>query len=215
MARSVAARIDLPNKPRRGFEAIVRQHSAPQCLVTRTRIILLGAADAGVRETTEQLGLACATVQRWPAHRQVSGPAGLRVSGRRTASGNSGDVHARANLRDYLAALREPARRRLAHRAPNTRHRGHHARHRSENLRPRNRSLPARGRSQTASHLRLDQQPTRCANSDHFWNCMGFLGHVQTPGDDSYSASVRPPVAQNMSPRTLVYNQVRFCCATG
>ncbi|WP_296703037.1 ATP-binding protein [Thiocapsa sp. UBA6158] len=45
MARCVAAPIDLSNKPRRRLEAIVGQHSAPQSLVMRARIILLGAAD--------------------------------------------------------------------------------------------------------------------------------------------------------------------------
>ena len=45
MARCVAAPIDLTNKPRRRLEAIVRRHSAPQSLVMRARIILLGAAD--------------------------------------------------------------------------------------------------------------------------------------------------------------------------
>ncbi|WP_120797290.1 helix-turn-helix domain-containing protein [Thiocapsa rosea] len=63
----VAAPIDVTNKPRRRLEAIVRRHSAPQSLVMRARIILLGAAGAGVRETAEQLGLGRATVQRWRA----------------------------------------------------------------------------------------------------------------------------------------------------
>jgi transposase len=67
MARCVAAPIDLTNKPRRRLEAIVRQRSAPQSLVMRARIILLGADGAGVRETAEQLRLGRATVQRWRA----------------------------------------------------------------------------------------------------------------------------------------------------
>ena len=67
MARCTAAPIDLTNKPRRRLEAIVRQHSAPQSLLMRARIILLGADGAGVRETAEQLGLGRATVQRWRA----------------------------------------------------------------------------------------------------------------------------------------------------
>jgi hypothetical protein len=67
MARCVAAPIDLTNKPRRRLKAILRQHSAPQSLVMRARIILLGAAGAGVRETAEQLRLGRATVQRWRA----------------------------------------------------------------------------------------------------------------------------------------------------
>ena len=72
MARCVAAPIDLTNKPRRRLEAIVRQHSAPQSLVTRARIVLLGADGVGVRESAERLGLGHATVQRWPAGWQAS-----------------------------------------------------------------------------------------------------------------------------------------------
>ncbi|NCA72394.1 MAG: helix-turn-helix domain-containing protein [Sphingobacteriia bacterium] len=67
MARCTAAPIDLTNKPRRRLEAIVRQHSAPQSLVMRARIILLGADGAGVRENAEQLRIGRATVQRWRA----------------------------------------------------------------------------------------------------------------------------------------------------
>jgi transposase len=72
MARCIAAPIDLTCKPRRRLEAIVRQHKAPQRLVTRARIILLGADGVGVRESAERLGLGRATVQRWRARWQAS-----------------------------------------------------------------------------------------------------------------------------------------------
>ncbi|NCA72765.1 MAG: helix-turn-helix domain-containing protein, partial [Sphingobacteriia bacterium] len=72
MARCVAAPIDLTNKPRHRLEAIVHQHSAPQSLVMRARIILLGATGTGVRETAEQLRLGRATVQRWRARWQAT-----------------------------------------------------------------------------------------------------------------------------------------------
>jgi transposase len=71
MARCRAAPVDLTDKPRRRLEAIVRQHSAPQNRVTRARIILLGAAGMGVRETAAQLGIGRATVQRWRARWQA------------------------------------------------------------------------------------------------------------------------------------------------
>jgi transposase len=50
---------------RQALETLLRQHSAPQGLVTRAQIILLATRGVGVRATAERLGIGRATVQRW------------------------------------------------------------------------------------------------------------------------------------------------------
>jgi transposase len=60
-----AAPVELSQKDRRALEALVRQPSAPQGLVMRAQIVLLGAAGFGVRATAARLRVGRATVQRW------------------------------------------------------------------------------------------------------------------------------------------------------
>ena len=60
-----AAPVELSQKDRRALEALVRQPSAPQGLVMRAQIVLLGAAGLGVRATAARLRVGRATVQRW------------------------------------------------------------------------------------------------------------------------------------------------------
>ena len=65
MVRCAAVPVSLSTKHRHRLEAIVRQHRAPQSLVIRARIILLADEGVGVHETTRELGIGRATVQRW------------------------------------------------------------------------------------------------------------------------------------------------------
>ncbi|WP_170265798.1 helix-turn-helix domain-containing protein, partial [Thiohalocapsa marina] len=57
----------MTDQTRKQLEAIERQHSPPQRLVRRVRIILQGAAGVDVRQSAAHLGLSRSTVQRWRA----------------------------------------------------------------------------------------------------------------------------------------------------
>jgi transposase len=65
MPLCTAAPVPVSDRERRELEALVRQHTTPQALVTRAQIILLAADGVGVRPTCNELSLGRATVQRW------------------------------------------------------------------------------------------------------------------------------------------------------
>ncbi|SDX54581.1 helix-turn-helix domain-containing protein [Thiocapsa roseopersicina] len=166
MARCTAAPIDLTNKPCCRLKAIVRQHSAPQSLVMRARIILLGADGAGVRETAERLSLGRATVQRWRARRTA--PAGQPFRERLADAPRPG-TPATFTPEQICAIIALACENPSVAGLPIT-HWTHAAlaeeaiaRHRHGDLLPLDRARPARGRSEAASHPRLDQQPARYA----------------------------------------------------
>jgi transposase len=65
MARCTAIPLSLTHRERTQLEALVRQHTTPQQLALRARIILEAEAGAGVRETAASLQVSRSLVQRW------------------------------------------------------------------------------------------------------------------------------------------------------
>ncbi len=65
MARCAAAPVPVSTKHPHRLESIVQQRHAPQSLVLRARIILMGGDGVGVPETARTLDVGRATVQRW------------------------------------------------------------------------------------------------------------------------------------------------------
>ena len=65
MARCTPIPISVTDQERRQLEGLVRQHKAPQQLVTRAQIILAAAAGAGVREMAATVQVSRSLVQRW------------------------------------------------------------------------------------------------------------------------------------------------------
>jgi transposase len=65
MTRCTAIPLSLTDRERSQLEALVRQHTTPQHLATRARIILEADAGAGVRETAASLRVSRSLVQRW------------------------------------------------------------------------------------------------------------------------------------------------------
>lgn len=65
MARCSAIPVSLTDRERTQLEALVRQHTTPQLLAIRARIILAADAGQGVRETATTLQVSRSLVQRW------------------------------------------------------------------------------------------------------------------------------------------------------
>jgi transposase len=65
MTRCTAIPLSLTDRERSQLEALVRQHTTPQHLATRARIILEADAGARVRETAASLRVSRSLVQRW------------------------------------------------------------------------------------------------------------------------------------------------------
>lgn len=74
MPRNRAAALAVSERERNRLEALVRQHTCPQQVALRARIVLAAAAGQGVRETMRALGVARSTVQNW--RRRWAGSAG-------------------------------------------------------------------------------------------------------------------------------------------
>lgn len=60
-----AAPVVVTERERAQLESLVRQHSCPQQVALRARIVLAAAAGEGVRESVRRLGAARSTVQHW------------------------------------------------------------------------------------------------------------------------------------------------------
>ncbi len=58
MPRGIGAPIHVSDQDTRTLQALERRQNAPQGLVKRAQIILLGACGVGVRATAERLGSA-------------------------------------------------------------------------------------------------------------------------------------------------------------
>ena len=65
MARCTPLPLSLTDRERTQLQALVRQHTTAQSLVTRARIVLSADAGVGVRETAAELQVTRALVQRW------------------------------------------------------------------------------------------------------------------------------------------------------
>ena len=78
MAYLTATPIQLSDSQRQELEAIVRQHTSPQHLVTRAKIILAADQGEGVRATARRLHLARGRVQSW-RHRWLAAAATASV----------------------------------------------------------------------------------------------------------------------------------------
>ena len=65
MPRIQAAPVVVTERERTQLESLVRQHSCPQQVALRARIVLAAAAEEGVRESVRRLGAARSTVQHW------------------------------------------------------------------------------------------------------------------------------------------------------
>ena len=65
MSQLTAAPVNVSDEQREQLQAIVRKHTSAQQLVTRARIVLLGAAGVSVHETARRLGVERKTVQSW------------------------------------------------------------------------------------------------------------------------------------------------------
>ena len=64
--------VELTSEERRGLEALVRRHAAPQQVAARARIVLLAAGGLNNSRIARRLGLEADTVRLW---RVESGPA--------------------------------------------------------------------------------------------------------------------------------------------
>jgi transposase len=80
MARCTPLPLSLTDRERTQLQALVRQHTTAQSLVTRARIVLSADAGVGVRETAAELQVTRALVQRW--RRRWRGRAGQPVATR-------------------------------------------------------------------------------------------------------------------------------------
>jgi hypothetical protein len=60
-----ASPVQLPAKHERELNDLVRAHSTPQKLAERARIVLLAAADEGVAETAQELGIRRESAGHW------------------------------------------------------------------------------------------------------------------------------------------------------
>lgn len=65
MKQCLEPAISLSESHRQDLNRIVRQHTAPQRLVIRAKIILLNAGGKGIRETSRILHLSRGTVRKW------------------------------------------------------------------------------------------------------------------------------------------------------
>ncbi|UHD15091.1 IS630 family transposase [Thiocapsa bogorovii] len=65
MARCTPISVSLADPERTQLEALVRQHTTPQQLATRARIILAADAGQGVRKTAATVQVSRSLVQRW------------------------------------------------------------------------------------------------------------------------------------------------------
>ena len=65
MPRLQAAPVLVRERERAQLESLVRQHSCPQQVALRARIVRAAAAGEGVRESMRRLGAARSTVQHW------------------------------------------------------------------------------------------------------------------------------------------------------
>ena len=87
---------------------LVRAHTTPRKLAERAQMILLAAAGTGVRESARQLGVWPKTVRHWLARWRSAAeavPVAERLADAPRA-GRTGDIHARADLRDCRIGLR-------------------------------------------------------------------------------------------------------------
>ena len=65
MAAHKAPPVQLSSEHERELNTLVRGHSTPQKLAERARIILLAAADLGIEETAQRLGIWRKTAGHW------------------------------------------------------------------------------------------------------------------------------------------------------
>jgi transposase len=88
MARCTPIPISLTERERSQLEALVRQHTTPQQLATRARVILAAEAGTGVREAAAERRVSRSLVQRW--RRRWREREGLALSARLSDDPRSG-----------------------------------------------------------------------------------------------------------------------------